>query len=73
MKEIIAIHQDDGPIRIDTSKIPAVEVQLLSATILKSAQAFYDDPENVRRFNEWLEAREKEASNGAKKERQPGP
>ena len=57
MKEIIAIPHDDGPIRIDTSQIPAVEVQILSATVLKSVQAFYENPENQRRFEEWLKQR----------------
>lgn len=64
MKEIIAIPQDDGPIHIDISQIPAMEMQLLSATILEAAQRFYEDPENVRRFEAWRAAREKEASNG---------
>lgn len=54
MKEIIAIPQDDCPIRIDTSQIPAVEVQILSSTVLKSVEAFYENPENQRRFEEWL-------------------
>lgn len=45
------------PIRIDTSQIPAVEVQILSATVLKSVQAFYENPENQRRFEEWLKQR----------------
>lgn len=44
-------------IHIDTSQIPAVEVQILSATVLKSAQAFYENPENQRRFEEWLKQR----------------
>lgn len=69
MKEVIAIPQEDGPIHIDTSQIPAIEMQLLSATILEAAQRFYEDPENVRRFEEWRTAREKEASNGRKKKR----
>ena len=69
MKEVIAIPQEDGPIHIDTSQIPAIEMQLLSATILEAAQRFYEDPENVRRFEEWRAAREKEASNGRKKKR----
>ena len=64
MKEIIAITRDDSPIRIDTSQIPAVEVQILSATVLKSVQAFYENPENQRRFEKWHAARKKEASNG---------
>lgn len=64
MKEIIVIPLDDGPIHIDTSQIPAIEVKILSSTILKAVQVFYEDPENVRRFEEWRAAREKEASNG---------
>lgn len=69
MKEVIAIPQDNSPVRFDISQIPAIEIQLLSATILEAAQRFYEDPENVRRFEEWRTAREKEASNGRKKKR----
>lgn len=64
MKEIIAIPQDDGPIHIDTSQIPAVELELLCKATLDLVLQFYEDPENLRGFEEWRAAREKEASNG---------
>ena len=64
---------DNHPIRIDISQIPAVEVQILSATVLKSVQAFYENPENQHRFEEWMAARNKEVANGTKEKRQQGP
>lgn len=55
---VIAISSGgDTPVRIDTSQIPAVEVQILSATFLDAVQRFYDDPENIRRFEEWRNKR----------------
>jgi len=51
-------------VHIDTSQIPAIEARILSSTILKAVQAFYEDPENVLRFEAWRAAREKEAHNG---------
>lgn len=47
----------DSPIRIDTSRIPAVEVQILSATFLDAVQRFYENPDNIRRFEEWRNKR----------------
>lgn len=73
MKEIIAIPLDESTIRIDTSQIPAVEVQLLSKSTLDFIQPIAEyimsNPEERRRFEEWRAAREKEASNGRKKKR----
>ena len=48
---------DQNPIVIDTSKIPRVEVNLLCSTFLSAVQAFYEIPENTRRFKEWRAAR----------------
>lgn len=68
MKEIIAIPQDDGPIQIDTSQIPAVEVKLLSKAtldfVLPISKYIMSNPIERRRFEEWKATREKEASNG---------
>lgn len=44
-------------VHIDTSQIPAIEVQILSATVLGAVQRFYEDPENMRRFEEWRNQR----------------
>ena len=62
MKEIIATPQDYSPIRIDTSRIPAVEVQILSATFLDAVQRFYENPDNIRRFEEWRNKRNADLS-----------
>ncbi len=50
-------------IRIDTSQIPAVDVQNLSRTFLTAIQRFYEDPENVKRFEEWKRARDTTVNN----------
>ena len=55
--KVVRADASETSIRIDTSQIPAVEVMLLSATVLKAVQAFYEDPENQRRFQEWLNER----------------
>ena len=47
----------DTPVRIDTSQIPAVEVQILSATFLDAVQRFYENPDNIRRFEAWRNKR----------------
>ena len=47
----------DTPVRIDTSQISAVEVQILSATFLDAVQRFYENPDNIRRFEEWRNKR----------------
>ncbi len=45
-------------VKICPSKIPAVDVRVLCATVLDSVEAFYQNPENQRRFEQWK--REKE-------------
>ena len=52
----------DTPVRIDTSQIPAVEVQILSATFLDAVQRFYENPDNIRRFEEWHNKRNADLS-----------
>lgn len=51
-------------VNIIVKEIPAIELRLLCKAVLEATQRFYEDPENVRRFEEWRAAREKEASNG---------
>lgn len=45
-------------VTICPSKIPAVELRVLCATVLDAVKDFYSNPENQRRFNAWK--REKE-------------
>ena len=39
--------------KIDTSKIPPLEGRMLGATFYKAMVQFYENPDNVRRFEEW--------------------
>jgi len=45
-------------VKICPPKMPAVEVRVLCATVLDSVTAFYQDPENQRRFEEWKRKKE---------------
>ena len=49
-------------IRIDTSIIPDLELQILASTVIDAAQKFYSDPENVRKFEEWKAHKNTDAS-----------
>lgn len=60
-------------IKINVDQIPAIDVKLLSATFLEAVQRFYEDPENLRRFEAWKHHKEMEENNGREKKRQPGP
>ena len=42
---------------IITSQIPAVEVPNLGTAFLGAVQRFYEDPENLRRFEIWRNQR----------------
>ena len=44
--------------KIDTSKIPALEVRLLAQTFFEAAKRFYADPENVRLYEIWEKERQ---------------
>lgn len=46
---------------IDWGKVPDVNKEILAAALLPRIQAFFDDPENVRGFEEWKKRR---ANNG---------
>lgn len=50
-------------IKIDVSRIPAIELKLLCGTLLDAVERFYSDPENQRRFEAWHKSKE---SNGGK-------
>lgn len=43
---------------IDTTQIPGAQLNTLCATVLESVKAFYADPENMSRFNDWLAKRQ---------------
>ena len=47
-------------VRIDCAQIPRIEVKILCHTLVSSAERFYDDPENRRRFEEWQRKRMEE-------------
>lgn len=40
-------------VQIDVRQIPSSDVHNLSNTFLTAVKNFYDDPENVKRFEEW--------------------
>ena len=43
-----------------TPKLTGIEAKILFARFYESIKAFYEDPENRRRFEEWQKAREAE-------------
>lgn len=43
--------------------IPPAEVNLLAATVLQSAKAFYADPQNEARYQAWKAERERKGVN----------
>ena len=51
-------------VSIIVKEIPAIELRLLCKAVLEATQRFYEEPENVRRFEEWQAARNKEVLNG---------
>ena len=50
-------------VKIDVSRIPAIEVKILCRTLLDAVERFYSDPENCRRFEAWRQSKE---TNGGK-------
>lgn len=48
---------------IDAAQIPRVDVTNLSRTTLSAVERFYEDPQNIRRFEEW-QKRRREKANG---------
>lgn len=46
---------------IDCEQIPKIQFDILSRTLLSAMERFYSDPENLKRFEEWLESEEGKA------------
>lgn len=49
---------------IALAQIPQVDVTNLSRTTLSAVERFYEDPQNIRRFEEW-QKRRREKADGA--------
>ena len=50
-------------VKIDVSRIPAIEVKILCWTLLDAVERFYSDPENRRRFEAWRQSKETNGGN----------
>ena len=48
------------PIKFNFDEIPNIEKRILFSRFLKRIKIFYEDPENVRRFEEWKKKREED-------------
>ena len=42
---------------IQTNKIPAVDAKVLARTFLSAVTAFYENPQNAAKFEEWKKQR----------------
>lgn len=51
-------------VKICPSLIPDVELRVLFATGLDSVQAFYENPENLKRFEAWKRKKEEKVNVG---------
>ena len=45
-------------IKIDFDRIPEKEMRVLADTFLTACKAFYENPDNLARYNEWKAKRE---------------
>ena len=43
------------PMKIDVSIIPSSDIQNLAFTFLAAVKNYYEDPENEKRFQDWLQ------------------
>lgn len=43
---------------IECEQIPKIQLDILSRTLLAAMERFYSDPDNLRRFEEWLRGEE---------------
>lgn len=41
--------------------VPKIQLDILSQTLLAAMERFYSDPDNLSRFEEWLQSEEGEA------------
>lgn len=48
------------PVKIDLNKVPPAEMRVLCETLLEAVKRFYDDPENRRKYEEWLAKRKEQ-------------
>lgn len=39
---------------IECEQIPKIQLDILSRTLLAAMERFYSDPDNLKRFEEWL-------------------
>lgn len=52
----------DNHMKIDVSKIPPIEKELLCTTIFEACKKFYSDPENVKKYEKWKAVRDAKES-----------
>ena len=46
---------------IECEQIPKIQLDILSRTLLAAMERFYSDPDNQRRYEEWLRGEEGQA------------
>lgn len=46
------------PVIVKTNEIPITDVYLLAQTFLSAVNTFYEDPQNVLKFEKWKQQRE---------------
>lgn len=46
---------------IECQQIPKIQLDILSRTLLAAMERYYADPENQKRYEEWLHSEEGEA------------
>lgn len=51
---------ESSAVKINVSEIPQIELKLLGRTFLDAVKKFYENPENVRGFEEWKAKRDAE-------------
>jgi hypothetical protein len=45
-------------VQIDISQIPTADTRNLSQTFLTAVRRFYDNPENLKKFEDWKKRKE---------------
>lgn len=51
------------PVIVKTNEIPITDVYLLAQTFLSAVNAFYEDPQNVLKFEKWKQQRDDNTKN----------
>lgn len=54
----------NSTIKIDTQKIPKIEMDILARRLIEAMKVFYSDPENLRGFEEWKARKKEEEARG---------